>query len=97
MFPGDGPLRRMICIRRHTGGIHIDEEWEAWERLTYKGLRRKAVAARLSLTVFARAKVSPVPPVEPSADATIPVSRVHSLDRTEDETNKRHRRDDCWC
>ena len=36
--------------------INIDEEWEPWEKLTYKGLRRKGIAARVSLTLFAKAK-----------------------------------------
>ena len=91
MYPGDAPLRRMICIRRKTEGIYVDEEWEAWERLTYKGLRRKAVAARLSLTMFARPRVTPVPTAEPSADTVIPAVRVHELESPESPYSKRHR------
>jgi hypothetical protein len=72
MFPGDAPLRRMICIRRKIGDIHVDNEWEAWERLTYKDLRRKAEAARLSLTMFARPRLTTFPTSEPSADTPIP-------------------------
>ena len=92
MYPGDAPLRRMICIRRKVEGLYVDEEWEAWERLTYKGLRRKAVAARLSLTMFARPRVIPVPTAEPSADTAIPAARVHGLERPESPSSKRHRR-----
>ena len=69
MFPGEAPLRRMACIRRKVGGIYVDEEWEPWERLTFKGLRRKSTAARVSLTIFAQAKIPEVRPDAPSADA----------------------------
>ena len=56
MPPGTAPLRRRICIWRRHEDINIDEEWEPWEKLTYKGLRRKGIAARVSLTLFAKAK-----------------------------------------
>ena len=56
MPPGTAPLRRRICIRRRHEDIHIDNEWESWEKFTYKGLRCKGEAARVSLTVFASAK-----------------------------------------
>ena len=55
--PGIAPFRRRICIRRRMEDIVVDPEWEQWERLTFKGLRRKGVAARVSLTIFAKLKV----------------------------------------
>ena len=54
--PGTAPLRRRVCIRRRHEDIVVDDEWEPWERLTFKGLRRKGTPARVSLTVFACAK-----------------------------------------
>ena len=57
MPKGVAPRRRRICIRRRHEDIDVDGEWEAWERLSYKGLRRKGVPARVSLTIFASAKV----------------------------------------
>ena len=56
MIPGEAPLRKRACIRRRFEDICVDEDWESWERLTQKGLRKKGVAARVSLTVFATAK-----------------------------------------
>ena len=54
--PGTAPLRRRVCIRRRHEDIVVDDEWERWERLTFKGLRRKGTPARVSLTAFACAK-----------------------------------------
>ena len=65
MIEGEAPVRKMICIRRHHEDLHVDEEWEPWERLTFKGLRRKGVPARVNLTVFAQVRSKPnqgVPP-----------------------------------
>ena len=56
LFPGSAPLRRRICISRRHEDVVVDEEWEPWEKLTFKGLRRKGVAARVSLMIFASAK-----------------------------------------
>ena len=53
MVPGVAPLRRRICIRRTTGDIVVDPEWEIWERLPHVKLRKKGVPARLSMSVFA--------------------------------------------
>ena len=50
---GEAPLRLRTCIRRRFEDIQVDEEWESWERLTFKGLRRKGTPARVSMTVFA--------------------------------------------
>ena len=57
MPKGVAPLRKRICIRRRHEDLNVDEEWEAWERLTFKGLRRKGVPARVSMTIFAAAKL----------------------------------------
>ena len=93
MFPGEAPLRRMVCIRRRVGGIYVDEEWEPWERLTYEGLRRKSTSARVSLTVFAQAKIPDAMPDASSADAPISAGRVHGMDMPDDQDSKRHRAD----
>ena len=58
MLPGLAPLRRQICIRRHSTEIHVDD-WEPWERLSQRKLRRKGVPARVSMTVFAAPAQSP--------------------------------------
>lgn len=58
MTPGSAPLRKFVCIRRRFEDIHVDTEWEPWERLSYNALRRKTCAARVGLTIFARVKLS---------------------------------------
>ena len=72
MPKGVAPLRKRACIRRRFEDIQVDDEWEPWERLTLKGLRRKGVAARVSLTVFASVKCSQSGHNSTSADAAIP-------------------------
>ena len=71
MQPGVAPFRRRVCIRRRMEDIVVDPEWEQWERLTYRGLRRQGVPARVSLTIFASLKVpadsSLVPPESPES------------------------------
>ena len=57
MQPGIAPFRRRICIQRRMETIVVDPEWEQWERLTYRGLRRKGIPARVSLTIFASLKM----------------------------------------
>ena len=52
MIAHAAPLRRQICIRRHTGTVHADE-WESWEALSKRALRKKGTPARVSLTIFA--------------------------------------------
>ena len=56
MQPGIAPFRRRVCIQRRMENVVVDPEWEKWEKLTYKGLRRKGVAARVSLTIFGSLK-----------------------------------------
>lgn len=53
---GTAPLRCRLCICRVHEDIQVDDEWEPWEKLIYKGLRRKGIPARVSLTIFASAK-----------------------------------------
>ena len=92
---GEAPLRLRACIRRRFEDIQVDEEWESWENLTYKGLRRKGTPARVSLTVFARAKhespsqESPDSAARPSsADVTIPPE--HERPEMAESSTKRH-------
>ena len=58
--PGFAPLRRQVCIKRRTEDLHVDE-WEAWENLSQRGLRKKGQPARVSMTVFAAVKEPEVP------------------------------------
>ena len=57
MHPGEGALRKMICIRRRFEDVVIEPEWENWERLSYRRLRRKCTPARVSLMVFAKPRI----------------------------------------
>ena len=56
MIAGEAPWRRMICIRRNFEDICLEPEWEKWERLSHRQLRRDTTPARCSLTIFARLK-----------------------------------------
>ena len=56
MLAGEAPWRRMICIRRNFEDICLEPEWEKWERLSNRQLRRNTTPARCSLTIFARIK-----------------------------------------
>ena len=56
MIAGEAPWRRMICIRRNFEDICLEPEWEKWERLSHRQLRRNTTPARCSLTIFARLK-----------------------------------------
>lgn len=75
VYQGEAPLRLRTCIRRRFEDIQVDEEWEAWERLTYKGLRRKGTPARVSMTVFASVRHE-----EPSSEASSHAARPPSAD-----------------
>ena len=87
-------MRLRTCIRRRFEDIQVDEEWEAWERLTYKGLRRKGTPARVSMTVFASVR-NQTPSSEPnslparptSADVAIP--RIHERPEMDESMAKR--------
>jgi hypothetical protein len=85
----DAPLRRRICIRRRLETIEVEDDWESWSRLSLKALRRKAVPARVSLTVFARAKVPEVPndtapPASQSQNEPTPLT--HEVPEMSDES-----------
>ena len=91
---GEAPLRLRTCIRRRFEDIQVDDEWESWERLTYKGLRRKGVPARVSLTVFAAIRsespsqdMEALPARPSSAGVTIPP--MHDRPEMTDSTAKR--------
>ena len=74
---GLAPLRRFISLQRGSNELYVDEQWEPWERLSYRALRRKCVASRIGLTIFATSRMMQVPDSEqssePSADVPIPV------------------------
>ena len=89
MVPGEAPLRKRACIRRRFEDCQIDEEWEAWERLTLKGLRKKGTAARVSLTVFAAAKHRPAIPISASDRASADAP-IHERPELPDPSAKRH-------
>ena len=91
MQPGVASFRRRICIRRRMEDIVVDPEWEQWERLTFKGLRRKGVPARVSLTVFASLKIPEESPpiVSDSPDPKRPGEDISVLHQ-----DKRQRVDD---
>ena len=67
---GEAPVRKMVCIRRKHEDVHVEDEWEPWEKLTFKGLRRKHIAARIGMVIFAR----PKPRESGSASADAPIS-----------------------
>ena len=78
MFPHGTPLRQQICIPRHTEDIHVDN-WEPWESLSNRALRKKGVAARVSLTAFAAARQPEVSDGRSSSDrsaADVTISRA---------------------
>ncbi len=76
---GKAPVRKRGCIRRRFEDIHVEDEWEPWEKLSVKALRRGGVAARVSVTIFASPKlVVGTQSVQPSADAPIHESPAES-------------------
>ena len=93
---GVAPLRKRICIRRRHEDLDVDEEWEAWERLTFKGLRRKGVPARVSLTIFAAAKLPDQKGIEMRASQTpssADMPQAHDVPEAELPAAKRARQD----
>ena len=54
MLPGQAPFRKMICIRRRLENIYQEDNWERWENLSARQLRRKTIAARCNLTIFGK-------------------------------------------
>jgi len=87
---GSAPLRRQICIQRKTEEIHTDE-WEPWEHLSQRGLRKKGTSARVSMTIFAAARDTSVP--MPSRSERMPAASempAHSYRRVLRETEDEH-------
>ena len=88
---GEAPLRKLIGLHRTTQQLVIDDEWEHWERLTQKGLRRKGEPLRLGMTIFANVKpnteesetVGPADPLTARPDVSI---RVRTADDELDTT-----------
>ena len=89
MQPGIAPFRRRICIQRKMEDIVVEPEWEQWERLTYKGLRRKGTPARVSMTIFASLKV-PTELIESSSSSHSDAKRSGD-DLSILQQEKRHR------
>ena len=94
--PGSAPLRKRICIRRKHEDVVVDDEWEPWEKLTFKGLRRKGTPARVSLTIFAKAKtvvgqeipVSEHVPVQSQSSADVRAVRSAEFEGSEPEPKR---------
>ena len=94
--PGSAPLRKRICIRRKHEDVVVDDEWEPWEKLTFKGLRRKGTPARVSLTIFAKAKtvvgqeipVSEHVPVQSQSSADVRAVRSAEFKGSEPESKR---------
>ena len=96
VLPGSAPLRKRICIRRKHEDVVVDDEWEPWEKLTFKGLRRKGTPARVSLTIFAKAKtvvgqeipVSEHVPVQSQSSADVRAVRSAEFEGSEPEPKR---------
>lgn len=75
---GSAPIRRFVCLTRVTNNLSVDNEWEPWERLSLRALRRACTPSRIGLTIFAAPKNHHGSvPIEadssrPSADVPIP-------------------------
>ena len=85
---GFAPLRRQVCIQRKTEVVHADE-WEPWEHLSNRGLRKKGTSARVSMTIFAAVKTTSMSPhaaasVPADADATNPAVERRPLESRSD-------------
>ena len=68
LIPGEAPWRKMICIRRRFEDVVVEPEWENWERLSYRQLRRQSAPARCNLTIFARPRYNSWPETREGAD-----------------------------
>ena len=71
--PGRAPLRRFVSIRRRFEDVVAEEQWEPWERLTARQMRRPCAPSRCGLTVFARSKFE-------SEELKEPIKRKQSTD-----------------
>ena len=86
MTPGIAPIRKMISIRRRHEDIHTDQDWENWERLSYRALRRKCVASRVGMTIFAGVKT--LEGALPSADIPNPIQTETSVSHDAPEVSE---------
>ena len=59
----------MACIRRRFEDNFVENDWESWERLSYRKLRRNCTPARCSVTVFARPRYNPLQEVPNPAES----------------------------
>ena len=69
LVPGEAPFRKMACIRRRFEDNFVENEWESWERLSYRKLRRNCAPARCNVTVFARPRHNPLQEVPNPAES----------------------------
>lgn len=75
---GQAPIRKFVSLARKTNHLNVEENWEPWERLSLRALRRACVPSRVGLTIFAAPRnvntSHPNSPdhAEPSADVPIP-------------------------
>ena len=58
---GVAPLRKFACIRRRFEDVLVDDQWEPWEKLSARKMRRRCAPARCGLTIFARSRLSEDP------------------------------------
>ena len=89
LIPGEAPWRKMVCIRRRFEDVVVEPEWENWERLSYRQLRRKSTAARCNITIFARPKYESWPDASDVAarPPSQPEERQPSLKRASDSSS----------
>ena len=86
VLPGYAPLRRQVCIQRKTEAIIVDD-WEAWENLSQKGLRKKGHSARVSMTVFADVRNPDVPTPLSNQTPVMPDPEIQGAIRRPAEDN----------
>ena len=89
LIPGQAPVRRMVCIRRRFEDLFQEENWETWENLSARQLRRKTVSARCNMTIFAKPKAveTQAPDVDSQRDPPVNASAI----RTPEPMSKRAR------
>ena len=70
---GEAPFRLMIGKGKHFSDVHVDEQWENWERLVHQKMYKACHPATLSIMLFAGARAKPNqafenPPTEAAAN-----------------------------
>lgn len=58
LAPGDAPLHKFVGIRRRFEDVVVEDQWEPWEKLTARQMRRPCSPSRCGLTIFARTLLS---------------------------------------